>query len=99
MKYSVFNKSIGSYSVYEGFPTDFNSYDWNTGEASGSSLGSVPSERVLPNGSQYIGESMNPVGMIVQQDYSFKGFFYKMTITVTGIIIAKLIIDSFGDKK
>ena len=86
MKYSVFNESFGTYSIYEGPPR-------NPTMKLISSLGSTPesSTDVLPVDSEYIGDSEYAVGTIVSKDYSIKKFFFNLSVILVGGIIIKMI--------
>ena len=93
--YSVFNKSLGTYSIYEGGDIAVpKSLGRSLGMHSArSSLGAAPEEvsDVLPEDAKYIGESERAEGRIVEKAHSFGSFVF----TVLTFIAARWIYDTF----
>lgn len=91
MRYSVFNRSMGSYSIYEGSGTDF--------QTSGSvhSLGATPQDvaNILPANAVKIGEAKYPQGIIVDADYSPKRFLFNFAIAASAFIFSSWLVKRF----
>jgi len=85
MRYSVFNKSCGDYSIYESRSRCL----YRPKEKS--SMGSSPEDvsPVIPGDAVLIKRSQVPEGTIVEVGYTVKGFVQQLAIVVTAILIAK----------
>mgnify|MGYP001218753195 CR=1 FL=1 len=89
MRYSVFSRSMGSYSIYESssksMQTAFGSY----------SLGAVPQDvsSILPMDAIKIGEARYPQGVIVDTDYSPKRFLFNFAIAASAFLFSSWIIN------
>jgi hypothetical protein len=88
MKYSVWNNSNGTYSVFESVEKPFPSL-----KKQGSSLGAVPGESLdlLPPESKYLGESEFAEGKIVRQPSRFMDF----AIILAASLLARWIYERF----
>jgi len=91
MRYSVFDKSCGTYSVFEGPQTQA---PIRFGK---SSLGASPSDTtsVLPPDSRYLGESDMAVGQIVDRSYRLIDFIISFSTVVAAAVFSRWIYDRF----
>jgi hypothetical protein len=92
MRYSVFNQSLGTYSVYEG-PQILKRL--TTGGST--ALGSAPEDTtdILPSESQYLGESEFAEGKIVEISYGFNNFCFTFFAILTASVFGRWAYDRF----
>jgi len=85
MRYSVFNSSLGNYSVYEG-PVIFPTVKYR-----GSSLGSVPDDvtELLPGGSVFVGESDRAQGTIVEREQKVGEFAATLLLAFPAYLLVR----------
>lgn len=91
MRYSVFSRSMGGYSIYEGGDQNLAVH----GDTH--SLGSTPQDvsSVLPAGAVKIGESKYPQGIIVDADYSPKRFLFNFAVAASAFVFSSWLVKRF----
>jgi len=98
MKYSVFDKSLGVYRVYEG-PSQGSALEGIRPPSS--PLGSTLDENadVMPSDSKYLGESDVAVGKIAVEGYTLGRFFFFLGASLTAGLLSRWIYDCYIKKR